>query len=204
MPTPSRPTAGPRLTRRAALATLVAAVGGITVGCTSPSDDRKGRDTAPEPPEPSVDPDVAVAAEALANQREVLALLEATTDRHPRLRAELAPAVDAHRSHAAMLSRAVPYDMPVSPSSSPSQAPSTSADPSPEGTASPGATTTPAVPGKRGRALAQVVAAERALATSTKRHAFRAQSGAFARLLGSMAAASAQYAVVLSSGKESS
>jgi hypothetical protein len=204
VPTPSRPTAGPRLTRRAALATLAAAVGGLAVGCTSPSDDRKGRDTAPEPPEPSIDPDVAVAAEALANQREVLALLEATTDRHPRLRPELAAAIDAHRAHEAMLSRAVPDDVPVSPSPSASQAPTTSTEPAPEGTASPGATSTPDVPGRRSRALAQVVAAERALATSTKRHAFRAQSGAFARLLGSMAAASAQYAVVLSSGKETS
>jgi hypothetical protein len=53
------------------------------------------------------------------------------------------------------------------------------------------------VPGDRARALRQVVTAERDLALATKRHAFRAQSGAFARLLGSMAAAAAQQEAVL-------
>lgn len=211
MPLPSSPADGFRLSRRAALAALVATVGGVVVGCTSPPEDRRGKDSAPRPPEPSVDPDVAVAAEALANQRQVLALLEATRERHPRLAGDLAPAIAAHQAHADMLSDAVPPGVPVRPSLSPSPAASTGGShaPSPSaadestsagpGEGNPGETApTLAVPRKRARALAQVVAAERELATSTKRHAFRAESGAFARLLGSMAAASAQYAVVLS------
>jgi hypothetical protein len=183
---PSRGLAGVRLTRRAALATLAAAAGAAVVGCTPDQQGRRGED-APEPVEPKVDPDVLVAAEALANQQQILDLLGSTSERHRRLADRLAPVVAAHEAHATLLAEAVPADVSVPPSTSPSPSP----DGSPDRAAS--------VPRRREQALAQVVAAERALVTATKRHAFRAQSGAFARLLGSMAAAAAQHEAVLSS-----
>jgi hypothetical protein len=141
--------------------------------------------------EPTVDPDVAVAAEALANRQAMLDLLDATRTRHSRLSTLLAPVVTAHEAHAAMLSEAVPDDASVPPSTTPAPTPA----PSP-GESSRRRTPVPRNPAK---ALDRVVAAEQALATATKRHAFRAQSGAFARLLGSMAAASAQHTRVLAS-----
>ena len=173
--------------RRTALLAVAGLAGLALVGCT-PEEPRRGED-APRPAEPEVDPDVAVAAEALANQEQILALLVATRTRHPRLDDLLAPAVAAHESHAALLAEAVPDGISEAPSTSPS----TVGSPSPT---SPGGRRT-SVPRNRTRALRQVVAAERDLALATKRHAFRAQSGAFARLLGSMAAAAAQQETVL-------
>jgi hypothetical protein len=177
------------MSRRTALLAAAGLAGLALVGCT-PEEPRRGED-APRPAEPEVDPDVAVAAEALANQEQILALLAATRTRHPRLDDLLAPAVAAHESHAALLGEAVPGGVSATPSASAS--PSTAASPS---QTSPDARRT-SVPGDRARALRQVVNAERDLALATKRHAFRAQSGAFARLLGSMAAAAAQQETVL-------
>ena len=209
MPDPSPDASGVRLSRRAALATLAAVATGAVVGCTSPQDQR--RDVAPRPSEPSVDPDVTVAAEALAAQRAMVNLLSATRDRHPRLAAVLAPAVTAHQAHAAMLSKAVPKGSPArrspsaSPSTSPSPSASSSASSSPSSSTSAAGSGSPTtgprsttVPRDPERALRRVVAAERDLTTTTKRQAFRAESGAYARLLGSMAAAAAQSAVTLS------
>lgn len=205
MPDPSPDASGVRLSRRAALATLAAVATGAVVGCTS--DQAQRRDVAPRPSEPSVDPDVTVAAEALAAQRAMVDLLSATRERHPRLAAVLAPAVTAHQAHAAMLSKAVPKGSPArrspsaSPSTSPSPSTSSSASSGPSAAGSGAPTTGPrsaTVPRDPERALRRVVAAERDLTTTTKRQAFRAESGAFARLLGSMAAAAAQSAVTLS------
>lgn len=188
MPNPSPATPGPRLTRRAALGAAVATVTGGLAACT-PERGIRRRDGAPPPVEPEVDPDVAVATEALAAQTALIDLVRATQERHGRLSEALAPVLEAHEAHAALLSEAVP------PTESGSPAPSASASPSP--TTSGERRTR--VPRNRARALQQVVTAEQALATSTKRHAFKAQSGAFARVLGSMAAAAAQHAVVLRS-----
>jgi len=155
---------------------------------------------------------VAVAAEALTNQQQMLDLLAVTGERHGRLAGLLAPVVAAHEAHAALLADAVPEDDSSAGST-------TSPSPSPDGQSSPGPSTSPspspdssedrrtAVPDDPAGALARVVAAERELTTATKRHAFRAQSGAFARILGSMAAGAAQHANVLASaqvGKEAS
>jgi len=49
--------------------------------------------------------------------------------------------------------------------------------------------------------MAAVARAERELGTTLKRHAFKAESGAFARVLGSMAAAAAQNAAVLDTAR---
>lgn len=192
MPTPSSapgPLSGAPLSRRAALAVLAAAVGGVVAGCTPERQQPRAR--RQEPVEPQVDPDVAVAAEALADQRAMVELIEATQRRHRGLRELLAPALATHQAHVAMLKDAVQDDVPVSPSGSPSA----SASPSASGSPQPG----PRVPGDQARALARVVRAEQELRTSTKRLAFKAESGAFARVLGSMTAAAAQQAVLLAS-----
>lgn len=202
MPTPSRAPHGARLSRRAALASVAALAGGALVGCT-PDRRQRRREADPAPVEPKVDPDVAVAAEALANQERMIDLLTSTGERHGRLVELLAPVVATHEAHAAMLADAVPDD--ESPATSPSsssesESPGSSAtSPSPAPDSSDGGRT--AVAASQARALAQVVAAERELTTATKRHAFRAQSGAFARILGSMAAGAAQHADVLASAQ---
>jgi hypothetical protein len=193
VPTPSsRAVTGARLTRRAALAAAAGLCAGALVGCTQQGDRRRGRrgEEPPEPVEPRVDPDVAVAAEALANQRQVLDLLAATEERHPGLARRLAPVVAAHEAHASLLADAVPPDVAAEPTTSPTTSPSP--------TDGPGSGRS-RVPRNRARALGRVVAAERELATATKQHAFRARSGGFARLLGSMAAAAAQHESVLGS-----
>lgn len=202
MPTPSRAPHGARLSRRAALASVAALAGGALVGCT-PDRKQRPREAEPAPVEPKVDPDVAVAAEALANQERMIDLLTATGERHGRLVELLAPVVATHEAHAALLADAVPDE----------ESPATSPSPSSDGQSSAGAATSPspapdssearlaAVAGNPVRALAQVAAAEQELTTATKRHAFRAQSGAFARILGSMAAGAAQHADVLASAQ---
>jgi len=190
VPNPSPATPGLRLTRRAALGAAVATVTGGLAACT-PERGIRRRDGAPPPVEPEVDPDVAVATEALAAQTALIDLVRATQERHGRLTEALSPVLEAHEAHAALLSEAVPSGESESPATS------ASASPSP---ATPGERRT-RVPRNRARALQQVVTAEQALATSTKRHAFKAQSGAFARVLGSMAAAAAQHSVVLQSAE---
>jgi hypothetical protein len=189
----SRAATGARMSRRGALAAAAGLAASAVVGCTPERQRRRGEEP-PEPVEPEVDPDVVVAAEALANQEQILELLGATSERHPGLAQRLAPAVAAHEAHAALLADAVPPDVEADLTTSPTPIPTT--PPSP--TSGPEAAPT-RVPRNRARAIDRVVAAERELATATKQHAFRARSGGFARLLGSMAAAAAQNEAVLAS-----
>jgi hypothetical protein len=175
------------MTRRAALTAAAGLAASTVVACTPERQRRRGQEP-PEPVEPEVDPDVVVAAEALANQEQVLALLGATGERHPGLARRLTPVVTAHEAHAALLADAVPPDVTAGPTTSPTTSPSPTDDP--------GAGPTQ-IPGNRARALERVITAERELAAATKQHAFRARSGGFARLLGSMAAAAAQHEAVL-------
>jgi hypothetical protein len=194
VPTPSsRAVTGARMTRRGVLTAAAGLCSGAVVGCTPEREQRRGED-APEPVESRIDPDVAVAAEALANQQQVLDLLAATGERHPRLARRLAPVVAAHEAHAALLAEAVPSDVTAEPTTSPTTSSSPTGDPDDGPDSDP-----TRVPRDRARALGRVVAAERELATATKQHAFRARSGGFARLLGSMAAAAAQHGAVLGS-----
>lgn len=173
------------MSRRAALAVLAAAAGAAVAGCTPAQEQHRVRRRRVEP---KVDPDVAVAADALAGQKAVLELIVATQQRHKGLAQVLAPALTTQQAHVAVLARAVPDD--VSPS------PSTSSSPSPNG---PDRRTS--VPADQARALEKVVRAEQDLRTSTKRLAFNAESGAFARILGSMAAAAAQQAAALETSR---
>lgn len=181
----------PALTRRTALASLVAAAGGaVLAGCTSES--TPGALPAPEGGQ-RLDPDVTVAALALVDERETLALLEAASERHRRLRGTLAPMIAAHRAHADLLAEAVPDDAtPTSPSTaleSPVGSPSVTGSPGPGPRE---------VPSDQRQALVTLTAAEQQLSTTIRRHAFVAESGQFARLLASISAACSQHAAVLS------
>jgi hypothetical protein len=171
-------------------------------GCTAGDDTRRGRrgraaDAAGSEgtgQSAQQDPDVAVAAEALAAERRLLELISATSSRHPGLGSRLAAARAGHEAHVALLAKASPD--PGSASAPP--APMDSASPSsstPSG--SPTASQDAQVPASRRRALRAVGSAENELSAQQKQHAFASQSGAFARLLASMAAAAAQQAAVL-------
>jgi hypothetical protein len=174
------------LTRRTVLATTGLTGLGALGACT---DD--GRPARPRRPAQAPDPDVVVATEALSAVHAALALVEATSQRHPALVDRLEALGEAHREHLSVLDDAVPEDGP-----SPDVAPSPSGglqapDPAPQGTET-------SAPQRPAEALARVVASEAATTVQLKRLAFRARSGAFARLLGSVAASGAQHAAVLS------
>ena len=170
---------------------MVAAAGGaVLAGCTSAS--TPGARPAPEGGQ-KLDPDVTVAALALADQRETLTLLEAASEMHRRLRGTLAPMIEAHRSHADLLAEAVPEDATPTPPST--ELESLTGSPSVTGSPDPAPVSVPADPG---RALVTLTAAEQQLSTTIRRHAFVAESGQFARLLASMSAACSQHAAVLS------
>lgn len=204
MPTPSRTVLGARMSRRAALAGLAAGAAGALVGCT-PRGVRLDED--PEPVEPEVDPDVVIATEALTAQQSMIALVSATQARHRRLAVRLAPLLATHRAHADLLSDAVPEPPATTPSAASPASPGSR--PTTGGPASSGSTgvdaTAPApvrVPRDPARAIGALAQAERELVVATKQHAFKAQSGSFARVLGSMAAAAAQHAAVLATDEE--
>lgn len=171
------------------------------MGCTS-GDPDSGLATGSE--RPAVDPDVAVAVEALALLGSTRDLVSAVGDRHPELHGRLAPAHAAHQAHVAMLDGAVPDLSPAAPSDSSTPSSPSSSDSSPRPSGTPpdvgpkgGVEVSPDVPRDPARALARVVTAEEALTTAVKRLAFRAHSGPFARLLGSIAASAAQHAAGL-------
>lgn len=170
------------MTGLAGLAGLVVATG---TGCTARTDD-PGRVSSPAStpgtteapsPVPAVDPDVALAATVLAQERAVLARVEATVAAQPRLARRLAGTRAVHAAHVTLLGQATP------PEDTPSAA-SPQPDPAP-------------VPRGRRGALLALVEAEEELGAALQEAAFAAESGAFARVLASAAAASAQQAVVL-------
>lgn len=171
---------------------MLGAVGTTTAAC-SPYELQTQRRRPPRPgPSPSraevreVDPDVPLATAVVAAERALLDLVAASTRRHPRLERVLAGARAVHEAHVALFEDAVPRGEPT-PSSDPTAAESI-------------ATTVPGpgeVPRDRLRALRSVASAEDALALTAKQAAFAAQSGAFARVLASIAAAAAQQSAVL-------
>lgn len=196
MPTPSSVPAGPRLSRRAALAGAAAVAGAAVTGCTvddRPRGSDPGRTGAPStgPTEATVDPDVATATEALRVEQETVDLLGATARRHPRLAARVAAPLAAHEAHVALLDEAAPSSPALAgPGSS---SPGTSASSSP----APGAGRRTPIPRNRTRALRDLVDAETRLSAALRDLALTAESGALARVLGSMAASAAQHAAVL-------
>jgi hypothetical protein len=198
------PSPSPAVSRRTAVGgTLAAAMSGaMATGCTPKGIDRRprrrpsaDRSTA----EARTDPDVALAATVLADEQEMLDLVEATVRRHAGLTRVLAGARQAHRAHVDLLTDAVPSDertTATSPAGSPTGSPSGSPTGSPTG----GPTTDPAtpVPARPPAALVALARREEQLSLVGKRSAFEARSGAFARVVAGMAAAAAQQAVVLS------
>lgn len=182
------------LTRRTAIGGA-AAVGAVVVtGCTPSGIDRRPRkDAAATPTTPDTDPDVALAATVLADEQAMLDRIAATVARHPGLDGRLAAARAAHQAHVDLLTKAVPDEARKSPSAAPSQDASPSVSPS----VSPAPAGTPAVPARPPRALAVLAKEEDRLSLVGRRSAFSAQSGAFARVLASMAASAAQHAVAL-------
>jgi hypothetical protein len=206
-----RPADGPALDRRHALGVLGAGLAATVLSSCTPG----GK---PEPlppvrePTPGVDPDVVVAGDTLAAEREMLEAIDATMARHQGLQPLLAPVAAVHQAHVDLLTRAVPGSSTspsANPSASPSAGPSFLASPSaappgspagaspsgsPSGSASP---STSGVPRDPDRALRRLARHEDRLSLFDKQQAFTARSGAFARLLASMAAAAAQQAMGL-------
>jgi hypothetical protein len=182
------------LTRRAAITGLAVGASALWAGCTNDDDSgrrRRARRRREAERAAEQDPDIATAAAALADEQAVLDALTATTARHPDLTAMLSPAVEAHGAHVKLLAEAAPDQNP-SASSSPAPAPAVTSAPSdvPSGAAY-------RVPARPPAAVRRLATLEQELSTSAKRHAFAAESGAFARLLASMAASAAQHAVAL-------
>ncbi len=115
-------------------------------------------------------PDVAVAVRAVTLVRDAQAAVESTGERHPAIAPRIAGLLAVHRAHLAAVVDAVPDRVDTSPD----------------------AGTPYVVPDRAARALVQLVTAEHTLHDGLVGLAIRAESGAFARLLGAMAAAISQ------------
>jgi hypothetical protein len=152
---------------------VAAVAAGSLAGCTGsdrhPSSGRPQQSRDAEP-----DPDIALARRALTRERAILQQVTATVHAHPGLAGVLAGTRAAHRAHVQLLVRAVPAK-PASPSATATA----SGD-------------HPHVPSESGAALASLAHQEARLAQLGRESAQAARSGAFARVLASAAAASAQ------------
>lgn len=182
LPSPRRP--GP--TRRAVVTAVAVGLGAGLAGCTTDEDPGapRGRTTPGATAAEQADHDVTVAALALAGEQRAVDAVRATVSRHGTLAGLLSPLVEMHTAHVDLLAEAAPEEASTA-GESPTASPSSPADGHVR------------VPGNPRAALRKIVALEEELTTSSKRHAFAARSGAFARLLASMAASSAQSATVL-------
>jgi hypothetical protein len=191
------------ITRRSALVTalVTSLAGALAAGCSQQEVVSPSR--LPRPTQsPGLDPDVALAAQALESEQAMLEAVTATASRHGRLRPVLARTLSAHEQHVRLLNRAVPAEARTSPSPSssvtgsvPSGKPSGASPSAASPSAGPG--NEPKVPADPGRALLALARHEDRLSLDARRNAFAAGSGSFARLLASMAAAAAQQAAVL-------
>lgn len=129
---------------------------------------------------------------ALADEQSTLDTIEATAARHRELAGILSPLIAAHSEHLRLLAEAVPAASDTASDTGASASPSPSASsPTEQGVRR------YRVPREPQAALSRLSENEQDLSTSTKRHAFVAKSGPFARLLASMAASAAQHAVLL-------
>jgi hypothetical protein len=170
------------VSRRTSLVGL-AGVAGVTAwaagGCTSsdrPAPGAAGPSPSATPAAsrpPAVEPDVRLAATVLGVEQAMLDRVLAVGRRHPRLHARLHDARTAHQQHVRLLASAVPAGFRPT---------RTRRQPYP-------------VPGSVTAALTALARAEDRLARTDRRSAQAAESGAFARVLGSMAAAASQLAV---------
>lgn len=149
----------------------------VATGCTADGSPVPATRT-PAPTREPEGPDVALAATVLRDEQAILDQLVATVRRHPKVRPTVAGARATHRAHVDLLTRAVPRDAPP---------------PSGATTPRPGA-----VPADAAAALNSLARAEGELGAAVRRGALVADSGPFARLLASMAAAAGQQSVHLS------
>lgn len=154
---------------------------------------RSGDSTKPAATQgPRTDPDVALAATVLGAEQGLVDRVDATVAAHPRLEVALAGTREIHAAHVALLADAAPDGPTPSPTASPSTEVTGSASP-------PGADPSPRVPRDPARALVALARHEDELSLADRRSAFAAESGAFARVLASMAAAAAQQSAALRS-----
>jgi len=177
---------------------LLGVVGTTTLACSpyelQTQQRRPARPTPSAAQVPAADPDVELATTVVAAERALLERIEATVGRHPRLERVLAPAREVHEEHVTLLEDAVPEGADSSDEETAATGPP-SVEP---GSVPADEPTEPGrVPQDRARALRDVAAAEDALALTAKQAAFAAESGAFARVLASLAAAAAQQSAVL-------
>ena len=175
---------------------MLGALGTATAACSpyelQTQQRRPGRPTPSRAEAPAVDPDVALATSVVAAERALLEQIDATVRRHPRLERVLDATREVHDAHIALLEDAVP------PESAAEEEPDAGASPTDPVSEPAGEEETPGrVPRDRARALRAVASAEDTLALAAKQAAFSARSGAFARVLASMAAAAAQQSAVL-------
>lgn len=178
----------PELVSRRTALLGVAGLGGVAgsalAGCTSGGAEPgpvAPTTTGTPPAGRTVEPDVRLAATVLGVERAMLARVLVTQRRHPRLAGPLAAARAVHQAHVDLLVTAVP-----------------------KGTGSPGPSDgrRPTVPTSPVAALSALARAEDRLAETGRRSALAAESGAFARVLASMAAAAAQQAVHVAGAAE--
>jgi hypothetical protein len=140
-------------------------------------------DQAPARGSADVDPDVALLDRVAGATATMVALYEGVVERHRGLRRDLRPLLAAHRAHAAALGDA---------------APSAGANAESRGRVERDSSTDRVdVPARETAAVRQLRAAEREASGRLLEETRAATSGAFARLLASMSAASAQHVQVL-------
>jgi len=165
----TRPPAATWIRRRTALALgLAAAAGAAASGCSlnNPlSDDETPAAEAVR----DLAPDVAVAVEAAALVRGAQDAVARTGERHPALATRLAGLMATHQAHLDAVADAVPDGVDTSAGAAAYD-----------------------VPARPRRALSRLVESEQTLHDELVGLALRAESGPFARLLGSMAAAVSQ------------
>lgn len=149
-------------------------VSGCTINNPLTTTDERAAETAPR----SLSPDIAVAVAAVVATRRIIADLQTALKRHPGLGGTIRPLVALHQAHQKALDDAVP-----------------------RGTKADAVPTPYAVPPRPQVALEQLLQRERALAAQLTGLALRAQSGSFARLLGSMIAGQAQTLVSIPGGR---
>ena len=159
-----------QLTRRVLLA---GSAGVLVAGCSlnNPLSDEK---TPAAQAVRELAPDVAIADEAVTRIEAAAAAVAATGSAHPALAGRLAGLTRLHAAHLAAVRDAVPDRVDVSPLTPPAP-----------------------VPPAPAAALRSIRVAERTLHDQLIALALRAQSGLFARLLGSMAAGLSQQLAVL-------
>ena len=184
------------VSRRTATVGVAAITAVLASGCTPRGIDRRPRARSAATAAPRTDPDVALAAAVLTDEQGMLDRVLATLRRHPRLTPVLSGTRAVHQAHVDLLTDAVPVRARASASPSAATSPSVSPSvaPSPEPPAR--------VPARVPAALAALAREEDRLALLGRRSAFTAESGAFARVLASMAAAASQQSVTLAAAAQ--